>query len=176
MDAQTVFEILVRENTPMLLAFLRSAVRQSATVDDLFQETMLVAWRRIDEFDRHRPFGPWLRGIAAKLLLSHYRRSSRQELSFDEHSLDWISDRIEQIQSLPGDQLAEKLDALKDCVAHLPDHYRQPIELRYRDALGLNELAKMMHLSMDLLKKRLWRAKGLLAECVQRKITLAQEG
>ena len=30
---------------------------------DLFQETMVVAWRRLDDFDHTRPFGPWLRGL-----------------------------------------------------------------------------------------------------------------
>jgi len=32
--------------------------------DDIWQETMLVAWRRFDDDDTTRPFGAWLRGIA----------------------------------------------------------------------------------------------------------------
>ena len=48
----------------MLTVFLRSRVNDEAAVDDLFQETMLVAWKRLDECDLSRPFGPWLRGIA----------------------------------------------------------------------------------------------------------------
>lgn len=35
---------------------------------------MLVAWRRLDERDLDRPFGPWLRGIASRLVLAHYRK------------------------------------------------------------------------------------------------------
>ena len=40
-----VFEILMRENADMLLAFLRASVRDSHAVDEMFQETMVVAWR-----------------------------------------------------------------------------------------------------------------------------------
>jgi len=47
----------------MLTVFLRSRVNDEAAVDDLFQETMLVAWKRLDDCDLSRPFGPWLRGL-----------------------------------------------------------------------------------------------------------------
>ena len=40
-DAQKLFEILVRENSDMLAAYLRAAVRDAATADDIFQETLL---------------------------------------------------------------------------------------------------------------------------------------
>ncbi len=58
--AHKAFEILARENSRMLTVYLRSLVRDEAAVDDLFQEAMVVAWRRLDECDLDRPFGPWL--------------------------------------------------------------------------------------------------------------------
>lgn len=58
----------------MLMVYLRSLVRDEATVADLFQEAMVVAWRRLDECDLDQPFGPWLRGIASRLVLAHYRK------------------------------------------------------------------------------------------------------
>ncbi|QKK08025.1 MAG: hypothetical protein HND58_07435 [Planctomycetota bacterium] len=75
-DGHDIFEILVRENAAMLTAFLRSSLHDPSDVDDLFQETMVVAWRRIDDYDRSRPFGPWLRGIARNLVLAHYRKAA----------------------------------------------------------------------------------------------------
>ena len=48
-EAHTIFEILVRENEAMLMTYLRAAVRNQAVVEDLFQETMLVAWRILNE-------------------------------------------------------------------------------------------------------------------------------
>ena len=88
MDSKLVFEILVRENAEMLLAFLRSAVRDTHAVDDLFQESMLTAWRRLSEFDRTRSFGPWLRGIAAKLTLAYYRNHAQQAAPLDQATLE----------------------------------------------------------------------------------------
>jgi DNA-directed RNA polymerase specialized sigma24 family protein len=38
-----VFSVLVREHMDMLLTYVRSMVHDAATVEDIFQETMLVA-------------------------------------------------------------------------------------------------------------------------------------
>ena len=50
-DAKKLFEALVREHADMLTVYLRSAVGNQTDVDDLFQETMVIAWRRLDDFD-----------------------------------------------------------------------------------------------------------------------------
>jgi DNA-directed RNA polymerase specialized sigma24 family protein len=47
MDSTKLFEILVRENADMLIAYIRSTARDDALADDIFQETMLTAWRRM---------------------------------------------------------------------------------------------------------------------------------
>ena len=73
------FEILVRENTRMLTVFLRSRVKDEAAVDDLFQETMLVAWKRLDDCDLSRPFGPWLRGIAHRLVIIDHLKGLKNQ-------------------------------------------------------------------------------------------------
>jgi len=76
-DPAVLFEILVREHADMLASFLRSAVADAAAVDDLFQETFLVVWKNLDRYDRGRPFAPWVRGIASRLVMAERRRSYR---------------------------------------------------------------------------------------------------
>ena len=58
MRAEGLFDILVRQHAEMLNAFIHSFAFEKSTVDDVFQETIITAWKRIDEFDRSRPFGP----------------------------------------------------------------------------------------------------------------------
>lgn len=171
MNSEQIFEILVRENASMLMAFLRSAVRDEYAVEDLFQETMMVAWRRLDEFDREKPFGAWLRGIAGKLALAHYRNAARQAYSLDEPTLVWMDAKFEQIQNLQGDTLEEKLAALRDCVQALSPMYRQPVEMRYVQSRPLSEITEVLQLATETLKKRLTRAKLQLADCLDKKLS-----
>lgn len=68
--ARDLFEVLIRENGDALLVSIRAnAGREHA--DDIFQDTVLVAWRRLPDYDRTRPFGPWLRGIARMIALEY---------------------------------------------------------------------------------------------------------
>ena len=80
-DSKDLFEILVRETMDSVRAFLLASVRDPAAADDLVQETYLVAWRTLDRYDRQLPFGPWVRGIAAKLLLNWRRKVARHKVT-----------------------------------------------------------------------------------------------
>jgi RNA polymerase sigma-70 factor (ECF subfamily) len=175
MNPEQVFEILLRENGQMLLAYLRSIVRDKDVVDDLFQESMLVAWRKLDQYDRNRPFGAWLRGIARNLALGHFRERAGHDQPLDSKALEWLESRFAEVHGLDGDTLAEKLSALRDCVDSLPEPYRQPVRMRYIDSLPLPEIGKSLQLTAEGLKKRLSRAKLRLADCLERKLAAIGE-
>ncbi len=172
MEAKELFEILIRENSDMLIAYLRSGARDPHAVEDLYQETVLTAWRRLDSYDRSKPFGPWLRGIAGKLLLTYYRRTSKQALPLDGESLEWMNRRFAALHSMPGDNFHEKLSALRDCIASLPETYQEPITMRFEDDKPLGEIGDLLNLAKETVKKRLSRGKAKLAACLERKLGL----
>lgn len=174
MDARDLFEILVRENADMLIAYIRSGVRDNASADDIFQETMLTAWRRLDVYDKDRPFGPWLRGIAARLLLAHHRKAVQSVALCDEETLDYLSQRFAALNRQPGDTFDEKLDALRDCVGKLPEPYRETVKLRYGEDIKPSGIVERLGLTTETVKKRLQRAKARLLDCVNRKLAAVE--
>jgi RNA polymerase sigma factor (sigma-70 family) len=97
----------------MLTVYLRSLVRDEVAVDDLFQETMVVAWRRLDECDLDRPFGPWLRGIASRLVLAYYRRQKTAPVLLNETVLEIIDRQLEKVNLMAGDTWDDKVAALR---------------------------------------------------------------
>jgi len=169
-----LFEILVRENADSLTAFLRASIDDGAAVDDLFQETMLIAWRKIGEYDRSRPFGAWLRGIAKRLVLAHYRKGAREVALSGERVLEYLDQRMAQVDRQPGDTLDERVAALRDCIEHLAPMYREPIELHYRHRRTTEWIADHLATTRDAVQKRLQRARVHLAECLERKAVLAR--
>lgn len=174
MDPKSLFEILIREHADRLMVYLRAVVRDPAAVDDLFQETMLTAWRNLDRFDRERPFGPWLRGIAGKLVLAWRRKNCDQPRLCDAEVLELLDQRLTQTDRLPGDTLDEQLEALRDCLQDLPETYRSAIELRYRDQQKPAEITAQLQLNAETVKKRLQRARAMLLECLTGKLAAAQ--
>jgi RNA polymerase sigma-70 factor len=173
MTSRELFEILVREHADMLLVYLRTAVRDPTAVDDLFQETLIVAWRTLDRFDRERLFAPWLRGIAARLVLAYRRKSAAAPVVCDAAMLEHLDHRLTALSQRSGDTLDEKLDCLRDCLEKLPGEYREAVQLRYLNELPSETLAERLQLSMEALKKRLQRGRARLLDCLTRKLTVA---
>ncbi len=154
----------------MLTTYLRAAGCDDALLDDVWQETMIVAWRKLDEFDRSKPFGPWLRGIAARTLMASRRTASKFVLTDDAEALEYLNERLERVSCLSGDTLDEKLDALRDCVSRLTASDRECIEMRFRDDLMPAAISERVGIALETIKKRLFRAKQQLQTCLERKL------
>ena len=166
-DARAIFEILAREHADMLTAYLRSLVAKSDLVDDLFQETMLVAWRRLSDYDRTLPFGPWLRGIATRLALQHRRRSARGFLSCEPQVLLALEAEYRRLEQTPADSFAQRVERLGGCLGRLPPLMRDAIDLVYGRGLTLQSLAATLEATEEAVKKRIQRARQMLARCIE---------
>ncbi|MEW6747403.1 MAG: sigma-70 family RNA polymerase sigma factor [Planctomycetota bacterium] len=175
MDSRQWFEILVREHAEMLIVFLRSIVRDAVLVDDLFQETLLVAWRSIDRFDRTRSFGRWLRGIARKLVLAQRRRDAGSLVLYREDVLDLIELRCTALHRCPGDTLEEKLAGLRECLRTLPEPERHALRLRYFDDVRGARLAERLQTTVESAKKLLQRGRRRLWACLERKLVFGED-
>lgn len=166
-SGRDVFEILVREHADMLIAYLRSLLGADPTVDDIFQQSMLVAWRRLSEYDRARPFGPWLRGISRTLVLEHHRRGRARATCTDPAVLAELDVRYDQVSAMPGDSFRERADRLNACMARLPEAMRNAIEMVYARGMMIAIAADALGASEEAVKKRVQRARILLAECLR---------
>ena len=165
-SGRAVFEILARENADMLVSYIRSLVRSSTAVDDIFQETMITAWRRLDDYDRERPFAPWLRGIASNMVMKHRQGNAEDIMHCEPQVLEALESRFEAC-SRHSDSFRETLDRLQFCLRRLPDKLRQAVELMYRGGLKLRQAARRIGSSEEAVKKRVQRGRQLLAECLR---------
>jgi len=173
LDNRDFFEILVREQIDGLRAFLLSSVRDPVVVEDLVQESFLVAWRNLERYDRQLPFGPWLRGIGVKLLLNLRRKLGRAKVHFcDEETLVLLDRGFEQFAAIPGDTFDERLDALRDCMQVLTPQQREAIHLHYQHGLHCKEIGRRLGVHFEAVKKHLQRGRAALHACLMTKARL----
>ena len=165
LGSREVFEILAAQNADMLVSYLRSLVRAEDVVEDLFQEAMLTAWRKLEDFDRTRPFGPWLRGIAANKVRQLRDRRRRDLLFCDDAVMTALEHRY---ASIPPDAgLRRAVEALMDCIQKLPEKLRLAVRSVYQQGLGMRAAAAKVDVSEEAIKKRVQRGRKLLATCVR---------
>ncbi|MFK8114304.1 MAG: sigma-70 family RNA polymerase sigma factor [Rubripirellula sp.] len=167
--SRKLFEALVRQNEVHLLACLRTMVRDPGLVDDLFQETLLTAWQRFDQYDQSLPLGPWLRGIAINLARNAARKRKREILIFGESVHAAVEVAMQSIENSDEHGWDEKSAALSDCLTQLPARSRELIRQRYEDSLNAAAIAKVTRSSSSAIRKQLQRIRETLADCVAKK-------
>jgi RNA polymerase sigma-70 factor (ECF subfamily) len=129
--------------------------------EDLAQETFLRAYRRLASFDEDRPFGPWVRRIAARLCLNQLVRYDPPRLPFDDEG-DWPAAREGEPESVQVGR--EKEQALRQALLALTPRQRTAIELRHFQELSYAEIGEVMGLGLSDVKSHLYRARRALAE------------
>ncbi len=173
------FTELFDRHRELLRIVLRSqmspALRQKADSDDLLQETFLTASQSLQEFRGEDPgsFTRWLQVIAARRVCDAYRRylgaqkrAANREISLDEmmklagRSTERLAAQLAAPTASPshGASQDELLVALANCLAELPPHYQQAIEMRFIQECSLDELAVKLDRSKGAVLMLLARA------------------
>lgn len=165
---RTAFQILIREHGDMLMCYLRSLCDDDDLVEEAFQQTVIDTWKALDTFDRTRPFAPWVRGIARNRLLVLLRSRGRLRRRLEQFE-ELVAARFAAIDDQPGDGFDDRIVALRECLAALPDGQRDAIELVYAREQDTHTAARALGLDWETLRKRVQRARQSLAECLRSK-------
>ncbi len=159
------FGALVRRYQTSVFNVCYRMLGERREAEDLTQESFLRAYQKLSMYDPARPFGPWIRRIAANMCLNHLKSHRRIWLPLDdEHDLPGAG---------PGTDTAtaveEKTDRsrIREAIRALPPHYRAVIELRHFQGLSYEETARALSLPLSDVRSHLFRARRLLAESLR---------
>ena len=170
-DSRELFEILVREHEPRLRAWVSALVRDGAAVDDLVQESFLVAWRNLHRFDHSLPFGPWLRGIGRRLCLAHHRRNGQSKLAYQSADVvEELGNLFRKLDESNAESFDQELGSLQVCFEKLPEHQQRILTLHYDEQLGCGDIATVVGRSREAVKKVLQRSRAWLGDCIEQRL------
>ncbi len=160
-DLQAYGELVQRHEAAVFRVCWR-LLGDRAAAEDAAQDVFLRAYDRLDTFDVDRPFGPWVRKVAANWCLNRLAAARpTQQLDEDDGRgpIGPASDHPEAVQ-VGRDLEAEVRGALRA----LPDKHRAVVELRHFQDLSYSEIAAALKLPVTDVKSYLFRARRLLAE------------
>ena len=166
-DSTEHFVQQLAESQNRLYGYVYSLIGDHGRAADVVQETNLVLWRKVAEFDSGKPFLPWAFSIARFQVLASLRDQSRDRILLDTELAETLSANVERD--------AERIDdirvALRSCLDNLAPDARDLIESRYMQTRSVAEVAKLANRTLSAVKVGLMRARRSLADCVQRHIT-----
>jgi RNA polymerase sigma-70 factor (ECF subfamily) len=156
-NAAAFGELVLRHQTSVFNVCYR-ILHERADAEDMSQETFLRAHARLHSFDVERPFGPWIRRVAANVCLNHLESQKVTVELNDEKDAD-------ESQSPQGRlEVRERSEQIRAALASLPANYRAVIELRHYQELSYDEIAAELKIPLSDVKSNLFRARKLLAE------------
>jgi zinc protease len=161
----SAFEVLVRRHQSLVSAVAYGACGDLALSEDVAQETFWTAWRRRASLEQPSHLGSWLCGIARNLGKNARRKASRPAES---------ADALDVATAMPADgpdpaeaAVSREEEALVwKALERIPESYREPLILFYREDRSVAEVAGALELSEDAVKQRLSRGRGMLREQV----------
>ena len=163
-----LFADLVKEHQVSLRVFVRSLGVESGWVDDLAQDTFVVAYREMDSYDPDRDFGKWLRGIARNLVRNELRKQGRHRRILHESLSQHLLDLAEKEKDREVD--VTQLSALRDCAEQLPRRSRELVHSRYYEGWDATILADKFEMKAATVRQTLLRIRRQLYQCVNQRV------
>ncbi len=149
-DRVARFRVLYDAAYPRVAAYALRRARTREDALDVVSETMLTAWRRLDEIPEGPQRLPWVFGVARRVLANHYRAAGRQERLVTRAA-----------QDPPG--AAPQLDLVHEALHALQPDQREILTLAAWDDLDNREIAGVLGLTPAAVAVRLHRARRRLA-------------
>ena len=157
-DADAFGELVRRTQTSVFnVCYRLTGERREA--EDLAQEAFIRAYERLNTFDPDRPFGPWMRRVAANHCLNRLSPQPVADVPLDEEHDEDEHGRPETIR-----EEREQAEIMRAAILALPPNYRAVIELRHFQDMSYDEIASALSISLSDVKSHLFRARKLLAE------------
>ena len=146
----------------------RRLCRSAADGDDLYQETVLRAFQKLDALRDEASFRPWFFSI----LLSRHRTRTRRPFWRRFASLDDARERGREPVGERGEEWAERTvraERMARALAQLPDVQREAIVLFEMQDFSIEEIATMQRASVSAVKTRLARGRVALRREYERR-------
>jgi RNA polymerase sigma factor (sigma-70 family) len=161
---RSAFAQIVERYQALVCSVAYSATGSLSQSEDLAQETFLTAWRQLRDLREPERLRAWLCGIARNLSHNLLRRDAREP---SEHALpiENASD-APALESPPPDEAirAEEQTILWRSLGRIPEAYREPLVLFYREQQSVERVAQSLELTEDTVRQRLSRGRKLLHE------------
>lgn len=130
---------------------MRRLCKNDANADDLAQDTFVIAFKRLAQFNGSGSFGGWLLSIAYRCFLQHHRRNRYLKRLYQR-----FSDGLTETSTVYADQKAEYLD-MERAMAKLDAIQAAAITLNLNLGYSHSEVSEILALPLGTTKSHINR-------------------
>jgi len=154
------FGQIVERYKSLVCSITYGATGSLAWSEDLAQETFVAAWKQLSELREPSKLRSWLCAITRNLLGKELRR--REPV----RGAELLDDELPAAKPSPASEAVSREEEaiLWRALQRIPEAYREPMILFYREEESVERVAAELELSEDAVKQRLSRGRKMLAD------------
>ncbi|MGJ8692947.1 MAG: sigma-70 family RNA polymerase sigma factor [Thalassotalea sp.] len=160
-----LFTSFIRQYQATLRNYIRGLGVFSHAVDDIAQETFIVAYKELEKFDQSLDFGHWLKGIARNLVRNEIRKNARQARIMNDKLSLFLIDSFElNYEATVGEH--QEIAALNECINNLPMKSKELLNYKYHKEHDSKEISTVIGMSATAIRLSLMRIRHKLKHCI----------
>jgi len=162
-DRDAFSRIVARYQT-LICSLAYSRLGNLGQSEDVAQETFITAWKHLQQLREPAKLRSWLCGIVRNRVHKNLSREGH-EPAHHAQPLETAQDAVAS-EALPSEQAvrSEEEAILWRSLERVPESYREPLILFYREHRSIEAVASELELTKDAVKQRLSRGRKLLHE------------
>lgn len=165
------FAVLVDRYKDMVFSLALKMVKNNEEAEEVAQDTFIKIYTSLKKFKGDSKFSTWIYKIAYNTCLDRLKKSKKEEnnISIDEFSIDLIKTMSNALSVLED---KERKQTIQDCLNLLPKEDNFLLTLFYFDDQNLEEIAKIMNITANNVKVKLFRSRQKLTIILKDKLQL----
>lgn len=158
---------LYKAHHKLIFRYILTISPNLSAAEDIMQDTMLLMWRKFDQFRPGTNFTSWGIQIAKYNVSNFYQKSTRVNIQFDTDALE----------NLVGHQqkFTENKDgfinALRECARKLDSRNLEILQMKYHQGLKAKEISERIGMTIHAVYKGLARVQYALQKCIQQRLS-----
>lgn len=169
-DLYSIFNKEIVPHFDALYNFIFSLTRNEEDANDVLQDTLMRAYRALENYQQGTNAKAWLFTIAKNSYINEYRRRSKAAIPTDfnaftnvqeEDDSSYLSSygdfRTEMFDKMMGDEVTDAINAI-------PDAFRIPILLCDVEDFSYEEISAITGVKLNTVRTRIHRGRGLLRD------------
>jgi len=162
-DSQA-FEIILEKYQGLICAITFSGTADVQQSEELAHQTFINAWKNLSQLKDLSKFRPWLCAIARNIIRDFLNQKQRDIIAKAgpiEHINDAAADDSGPLEYV----IKKEHEALvSDAIGQLPELYREPLVLFYRQQQSIKQVAISLDLSESVVRQRLHRGREMIKD------------
>jgi RNA polymerase sigma-70 factor (ECF subfamily) len=156
-----VFEAMYKNYRPKLTSFIRGIVPNEQAVDEVFDDVMMVVWKKIKDFEGRSKLSTWVYGIAYRRALKE-RGKHKDEVTTDEMP-EPEANTIEAEKPFEAIRVKTRIQA---ALSNLPADQGSVVRLAYFEGMNYRDIGMVLDCPEDTVKTRMFHARRKLKKAL----------